>query len=108
MRSPKVPQKRNPNSTARRRNVCAIGILSILLAGVFVFAQPQKPADMENKRTETGGMENESSGIKDFDFLIGSWRVHHRRLKERLSENHEWIEFDGTCTMQKILGDAGN
>ena len=50
----------------------------------------------------------EATGVNDFDFLIGSWRVHHRRLKERLAGNHEWIEFEGTCTMQKILGDAGN
>lgn len=43
----------------------------------------------------------------DFNFLIGSWRVHHRRLRERLANNDEWIEFDGTCAVQKILGGAG-
>ena len=53
-------------------------------------------------------MENEASGANDFDFLIGSWRVHHCRLKERLADNHEWIEFEGTCAMQTILGGAGN
>ena len=52
-------------------------------------------------------MENEATGVNDFDFLIGSWRVHHRRLKERLADNHEWIEFEGTCAMQTILGGAG-
>jgi uncharacterized protein YutD len=25
--------------------------------------------------------ENEATGLNDFDFLVGSWRVHHRRLK---------------------------
>ena len=50
----------------------------------------------------------EATGVNEFDFLIGSWRVHHRRLKERLAGNHEWIEFEGTCVMQKILGGAGN
>jgi NIPSNAP len=52
--------------------------------------------------------ENEATGVNDFDFLIGSWRVHHRRLQERLAGNHDWIEFEGTCVMQKILGGAGN
>ena len=52
--------------------------------------------------------ENEATGVNDFDFLTGSWRVHHRRLKERLAGNHDWIEFEGTCVMQKILGSAGN
>jgi hypothetical protein len=44
----------------------------------------------------------------DFDFLIGSWRVKHRRLKERLAGSVDWQEFDGTCVMQPVLGGAGN
>src|SRR4029453_15955801 len=47
-------------------------------------------------------------GANDFDFLIGNWRVHHRRLKERLTGNHDWLEVEGRCVMQKILGGAGN
>jgi len=41
-------------------------------------------------------MKNQTKGSNDFDFLVGSWRVHHRRLKERLAGNHDWIEFEGT------------
>jgi hypothetical protein len=52
--------------------------------------------------------ENDTTRINDFDFLIGNWRVHHRRLNERLADNHDWIELEGTCVMQKILGDAEN
>ena len=48
------------------------------------------------------------SGIHDFDFLAGSWRVHHRRLKARLAGSHEWIEFDGTCVMRPLLDGLGN
>ena len=44
----------------------------------------------------------------DFDWLIGSWRVRHRRLKERLMNNTEWQEFDGTCTMQPLMDGCGN
>lgn len=44
----------------------------------------------------------------DFDFVIGDWRVHHRRLKERLADCHEWLEFEGTSTTRKILGGFGN
>jgi hypothetical protein len=32
-------------------------------------------------------------GPNDFDFFIGNWRVHHRRLKERLAQNNDWEEF---------------
>jgi quinol monooxygenase YgiN len=29
-------------------------------------------------------------------------------LKERLANNQEWVEFDGTCASRKILGGLGN
>jgi len=43
----------------------------------------------------------------DFDFLIGHWRVHHRRLKQRLADNHEWEEFAGESLTQKTMGGFG-
>ncbi|WDE06828.1 DUF1579 domain-containing protein [Thalassomonas viridans] len=44
----------------------------------------------------------------DFDFAIGEWTVKHRRLKERLTGCHEWIEFEGEMSTEKILGGYGN
>jgi hypothetical protein len=35
----------------------------------------------------------------DFDFLVGQWKVHHRRLKVRLAGSHEWAEFEGTSKL---------
>jgi len=48
------------------------------------------------------------SHLHDFDFLVGEWRVHHRRLKERLADNHEWVEFEGTCAMRKLMDGWSN
>ncbi len=48
------------------------------------------------------------AGLHDFDFLAGSWRVHHRRLKERLAGSHEWVSFEGTCTMRPLMDGYGN
>jgi hypothetical protein len=47
-------------------------------------------------------------GAGDFDFLVGRWRVRHRRLNERLAGCTQWTEFDGTCEMRKTLGGLGN
>jgi hypothetical protein len=44
----------------------------------------------------------------DFDFFIGSWRVEHARLRERLTGCKEWDRFNGRCTAKKILGGFGN
>jgi hypothetical protein len=92
-----------------------LAIFSTLAGATLLFAQPQKSPAITSKGTEAAKMEpkaekegNDITGVNDFDFLIGKWRVHHRRLKERLAGNHEWIEFEGTCVMQKILGGAGN
>jgi hypothetical protein len=49
-----------------------------------------------------------SSQPGDFDFIIGSWQVHHRRLVDRLSGSTEWAEFAGSITTRKTLGGFGN
>jgi hypothetical protein len=46
--------------------------------------------------------------VHDFDFLFGTWTVHHRRLVTRLAGSDEWQEFDGTMTAWPILDGAGN
>jgi hypothetical protein len=49
-----------------------------------------------------------TSHSHDFDFLFGSWRVLHRRLKQRLVNDNEWQSFEGSCTVQPLLGGLGN
>ena len=56
----------------------------------------EKMSVRETSKTRNGETKNDMKGANDFDFLIGDWRVHHRRLKERLAGNHDWIEFEGT------------
>ena len=44
----------------------------------------------------------------DFDFIIGDWQVHHRRLTSRLTGCTDWTEFLGSSSTRKILGGFGN
>lgn len=44
----------------------------------------------------------------DFDFLIGNWVVHHRRLKHRLAHSDDWETFSGTCEMKILLGGSAD
>lgn len=48
------------------------------------------------------------SSRDDFDFIIGSWQVMHRRLRERLAGCDDWVEFEGRSSTHKILGGDGN
>ncbi len=41
--------------------------------------------------------------IQNFDFLIGKWRVLNRRLKDRLINCNEWIEFHAEMETKSIL-----
>lgn len=44
----------------------------------------------------------------DFDFIIGDWRVQHRRLDARLVNCQTWTSFEGRSSTAKILGGFGN
>ena len=45
---------------------------------------------------------------KDFDFLVGRWKVAHRRLRRRLAGSDDWDEFGGRFENQPVLGGYGN
>jgi len=53
-------------------------------------------------------MSTANDGRNDFDFLIGAWKVHHRRLKERLKGSIDWDECEGEMVDKKILNGLGN
>ena len=46
-------------------------------------------------------------GQHDFDFLVGSWKFHLKRLVRRLAGSTEWVEFDGTTVCRKALDGRG-
>jgi hypothetical protein len=60
-------------------------------------------------RTQNGtvsaqqSMSDKRDGQLDFDFLVGSWKFHLKRLKRRLAGSTEWVEFDGTTICRKVL-----
>lgn len=48
------------------------------------------------------------SGTHDFDFFLGRWNVHNRRLRERLKGCKEWIEFEATAVARPLPSGFGN
>jgi hypothetical protein len=47
-------------------------------------------------------------GQHDFDFEIGTWRVHLKRLMHPLSGSTTWVEFDGTVAARKVWDGRAN
>ena len=49
-----------------------------------------------------------TSSQSDFDFLVGKWKMHNRRLNKRLEDCKDWTEFDSSDENFKILGGNGD
>jgi hypothetical protein len=47
-------------------------------------------------------------GARDFDFEMGSWKTHLRRLKSPLSGSQEWLEYEGTSVVRPVWGGGAN
>lgn len=41
-------------------------------------------------------------GQRDFDFELGTWKIHLKRMLHPLTGSHEWVEFDGTSVTRKV------
>ncbi|HEY2781917.1 MAG TPA: hypothetical protein VGI90_14135 [Steroidobacteraceae bacterium] len=47
-------------------------------------------------------------GQHDFDFDVGVWKTHLKRLVHPLSGSSNWVELDGTTVVQKIWDGRAN
>ena len=44
----------------------------------------------------------------DFDFEIGDWKAHLKRLQHPLSGSDTWVEYDGTSVVRKLWNGRAN
>ena len=51
---------------------------------------------------------NEPDGQHDFDFDIGTWKTHLRRLKNPLTGSTTWVEYKGTTVVRKVWNGRAN
>lgn len=86
-----------------QRMAVMVGLRLVLVVSGFSVAQSFRGSGQEISHEE-----GVVPGLHDFDFLVGHWRVHHRKLKERLANSHEWIEFQGTLLSQPLMGGYSN
>ena len=47
-------------------------------------------------------------GQHDFDFEIGTWKTHLKRLVHPLSGSDEWVEYEGVTTVRKVWNGRAN
>jgi len=85
--------------------------LHILLCGLVFTLQPVRAflhvnsyaSEIENQQVT-----KERDGQHDFDFEIGTWKTHLRRLVRPLTGSTTWVEYEGTSVVTKVLDGRAN
>lgn len=87
-------------------------VITVVCAGsVFGQTKNTAPTPGELKFTATGELDiraSATSSQNDFDFLVGNWVLKDKKLASRLTNSTEWIEFESTVEMHKLLNGIGN
>lgn len=69
---------------------------------------PVAPACARAPQAARAGAETPRDGQHDFDFEIGTWRTHLKRLAHPLSGSSEWLEYEGVTTVRKVWNGRAN
>jgi hypothetical protein len=78
-------------------------VILFLLAFSSAFAVPVRAQTVENPADLP-----QRDGSHDFDFIIGDWKAHVRRLPDRLNKSNVWVEYDGISNHKKLLDSNAN
>lgn len=63
---------------------------------------------MVNAEQLRSNMTGYTGGMRDFDFLAGSWTIKNRRLKHRNVGSDQWDEFDASQNAWLLLDGVAN
>ncbi len=77
----------------------------LMLCGLLVVWQPLSARAQQNSGASTTSAQPASAapdGQHDFDFELGSWKIHLKRLLHPLTGSTTWVEFDGTSVTRKV------
>ena len=74
-----------------------------LILGAQTSSAPARRAD-EAPRTRSAPRD----GQHDFDFEIGTWKTHLKRLARPFTGSKEWVEYDGSTVVRKVWNGAAN
>src|SRR6185312_15681878 len=79
-------------------------IISISFVAVVISAALSLPAAAQTESTGAAAtaVPAERDGQHDFDFELGSWKIHLKRRLHPLTGSNTWVEFDGTSVTRKV------
>ena len=66
------------------------------------------PSHSDASRTNLQQTLKQRDGQHDFDFEIGTWKTHLRRLLHPLTGSTTWVEYEGTSVVRKVWNGRAN
>jgi hypothetical protein len=83
--------------SSRHVLACSLLIASLAAPAPGLRAQPQSAA--VNPAAQSA---DQRDGQHDFDFELGSWKIHLKKLVHPMTGSTTWVEFDGTSVTRKL------
>src|SRR5215469_6534995 len=82
----------------------------LITASLWLGHQPVAAAHLDTASVKSVSQQSAAShdGQHDFDFEIGKWKAHVKRLNHRLVGSKEWEEYDGTVVTTPFMEGKGN
>src|SRR6266567_7570926 len=77
-------------------------LMACSLVVVLLPLQGLARQNSDGAKTSVQHIATEHDGQHDFDFEIGTWKIHLKRLDHRLVGSTTWVEFDGTSVTRKV------
>jgi hypothetical protein len=79
-------------------------LASALACGLFLAVYPHAAFARQNSEAAKTSAQQapERDGQHDFDFELGRWNIHLKRLVRPLTGSTTWVEFDGTSLTRKV------
>jgi len=83
-------------------------LLTALSAAPFIGELPILSGFPNSQVSAKGSTATQPDGSHDFDFLIGDWKAHVRRLPDRLKGSNVWVQYNGISNHKKLLDSNAN
>jgi hypothetical protein len=77
----------------------------LLVCSLVVVLQPFQGRAQQKSGAAKNSVQHapaERDGQHDFDFELGTWKIHLKRLVHPLTGSTTWVEFDGSSVTRKV------
>lgn len=78
------------------------------LCSLALVLQPLQAFGQSNSGAPAAPTQQLRDGQHDFDFEIGTWKTHLKRLQRPLTGSTTWVEYTGTTVVRKVWDGRAN